>query len=995
MTASRATEATDAEFSYVESRSPGHGRLRPRARFASDVPGLELDGDWRFRLASGLADTQRGFERPEFEDSGWDRLAVPSMWQLSGYGSPAYLNIAYPFPIDPPHVPDANPTGEYRRAFDLPEDFPADRAVLRFEGVDSCFAVWLNGVRLGESTGSRLPAEFDAAGALQPGRNVLAVRVHQWSAASYLEDQDMWWMSGIFRSVRLVARGLEDYFVHADYDHVTGEGTLRIETSQPAVLSIPELDLVDVDPAGPHTFPHVEPWSDDHPRLYAGELTVSGAAGVERVPVRIGFRRVALEDGRIVVNGTPVLFRGVNRHEWHPRTGRTLTRETMLEDVLLMKRHNVNAVRTSHYPPHPDFLDLCDEYGLWVIDECDLETHGFELVGWAGNPSADPAWREAFLDRAVRMVERDKNHPSIVFWSLGNESGRGENLAAMAAWIRERDDSRLIHYEGDFEGAGYVDVYSRMYAGFDLVRAIGEGTEPPTADPADDAHRRSLPFLQCEYAHAMGTGPGGLREYQDLFEAYPRLAGGFVWEWIDHGIEQQDENGTTYYAYGGDFGEELHDGNFVADGLVFPDRTPSPGLLDFKKVVEPVRAVIDVPHNAITIDNLHHSRDTGYLRWLWTLEADGEELARGEIGVEAVAAGGSRTFPWTPDLAAAVGEPADVAGGERWLTVSGVLAAEEKWAAAGHEITWAQARIGEVEDERGAASTSPAAQSAEAVRRGDARIELGAAEFDARTGVLLRVGGIDVDGPRLDLWRAPIDNEVRGFVTQLEKEWHAAGVHRMHHRTLSVETAGGELAVRTRVAAAAVDFGMDVRYRWTAGGAGDGVLWLDVDVQPYGTWPCALPRLGVGMTLPGEYEHVEWFGLGPGEAYRDTGAAARVGRYRATVAEMQTPYVRPQENGNRRAVRWARLTDASGDYGLAILAAPTIDLTAKPWSTAALDAADHRNELRPDGRIHLNLDHAHQGIGSAACGDPLPESETLRAAPAAFRLGFQEIRDER
>ena len=971
--------STDADLSYVESYSPGHDRLRPRAYFASDVPAVVLDGSWRFRLAAGLGDLTAGFHEPDFPDAGWDELPVPAFWQLSGYGKPAYTNVNYPFPVDPPRVPDANPTGEYRREFELAEDFPLERAVLRFDGVDSCFAVWVNGIRLGDGKGSRLPTEFDASQAVRHGRNVVAVRVHQWSGGSYLEDQDMWWMSGIFRSVRLLARGLEDYFVHADYDHVTGTGTLRVETTLPtATLSVPELGLVDADPAGPYELP-VEPWSDETPRLYEGVLVADG----ERVPLRIGFRRVAVVDGQIVVNGRPILFRGVNRHEWHPRTGRVIDHATMLEDVLLMKRHNVNAVRTSHYPPHPDFLGLCDEYGLWVIDECDYETHGFESSGWEGNPSAEPAWRESLLDRVARMVERDKNHPSIVLWSLGNEAGRGENLAAMAEWIRGRDGSRLVHYEGDWAGCAYVDVYSRMYAGYEEVDEIGQRVEPSTDDTADDAHRRAIPFIQCEYAHAMGNGPGGLRDYQDLFEKYPRLAGGFIWEWIDHGIERTDENGVTYYAYGGDFGEELHDGNFVADGLIFPDRTPSPGLLDFKKVIEPVRVAVDAAERTITVSNLHHSRATGYLRWEWSVELLGVEVASGALEVERVAAGESLSVGWPKELA-----EAPAGDGELWLTVRGVLAADELWAAAGHEIVWGQARISAPQ----AVAIEPTV--APVVR--DGVIELGTAVFDAQTGVLRRVGGIDVEGPRLDLWRAPIDNDVRNEhgpqQVSLESQWHRAGLHRLHHKTLSVEATETGLDVRTRVGAAAVNFGMDVLYRWTKD-ASD-VLWLEVVVDPYGTWTIPLPRLGVALTLPGEYDHVEWFGLGPGEAYRDTANAVRVGRYRKSVADLQTPYVRPQENGNRRDVRWAHITEASGDRGLAVLGGPVIDLTVKPWSTQALDAAGHRNELHPDGRIHVNLDHAHQGIGSAACGPVLPEKDTLRAGHAEFRIGFKEIDGE-
>ena len=476
---------------YVEDLGAGRGRLPARAWFGSSLPVIELDGRWRFRLAAGLRDLSGGFEGMDFDDSGWAELVVPSCWQMAGHGAPAYTNVRYPFPVDPPRVPDANPTGEYRCRFAVPDGFPVPRAVLRFDGVDSCFAVWLNGVRLGDGKGSRLPTEFDASGTLRPGQNVLAVRVHQWSAGSYLEDQDMWWLSGIFRPVRIVARGLADFLVQADYDPGSGRGTLAVQTSAPARLSVPELGLAGADPAGPHVFEGVEPWSDERPRLYAGEIV----AGEERIAVRIGFRRVAVEDGVLTVNGAPILLRGVNRHEWDPRTGRTLTPETMLADVLAMKRHNVNAVRTSHYPPDPRFLDLCDRYGLWVIDECDLETHGFAFFGWRGNPSDDPAWREAYLDRAERMVERDKNHPCVIMWSLGNEAGTGANLAATAAWIRKRDGSRLIHYEGDHENCSYADVYSRMYAGLAEVAAIGHRQEPGTADPAHDAHRRGLPFL--------------------------------------------------------------------------------------------------------------------------------------------------------------------------------------------------------------------------------------------------------------------------------------------------------------------------------------------------------------------------------------------------------------------------------------------------------------------------------------------------------------------
>ncbi|NUT34744.1 MAG: DUF4981 domain-containing protein [Hamadaea sp.] len=970
--------AVSMQHTYVEDPSPGNGRLRPRAAFVSDSPRIALDGVWRFRLGAGLHDLTDGFHLPGFDDAAWDDIAVPSCWQMIGvpgaprYGAPAYTNVTYPFPVEPPHVPDDNPAGEYRRTFEVDGAFPIERAVLRFEGVDSCFAVWLNGIRLGDGKGSRLPTEFDVSAVLRQGTNVVAVRVHQWSAGSYVEDQDMWWLSGIFRPVSVLARGLEDYFVHADYDPQTAAGTLSVETSAPARLSIPELGLVDVDPAGPHRFASVTPWSDEQPKLYDGVLV----AGTERIPLRIGFRRISAEGGVLTANGKPLLLRGVNRHEWHPETGRTLTPETMLADVLMMKQHNVNAVRTSHYPPDARFLDLCDTYGLWVVDECDLETHGFWPLGWQGNPSGDPAWREAYLDRAARMVERDKNHPCVFAWSLGNEAGVGANLEAMAKQIRDRDPRRLIHYEGDHENCSYADLYSKMYVGFEELTSIGRRDEGPTADPRHDAHRRGLPFILCEYGHAMGNGPGGLREYQEIFETYPRLAGGFIWEWMDHGLAQTAPDGTPFFAYGGDFGEDVHDDHYVADGLVFPDRVPSPGLLDFKKAVEPVRMAIDAESRTITIDNLHHTRDASYLRLSWLLEADGDPLGGGDLGVPAVAPGSRTLIGWPDELDALLG----AGGGERWLTVSAVLAADESWAASGHEVAWAQQCIA-----AGPAAPVPMV-SAVPVRRVSNCLALGPARFDARTGTLLSLGGIAVDGPRLDVWRAPVDNDLRSIHgAPVASGWRAAGLDRMRHRLLDVDSGDDGLHIRTRVAAAGVGLGLATDYIWRADG--DDRVWLTVTVTPEGDWSCSLPRVGVAMTLAGTDAEVEWFGLGPGEAYPDTGYAARVGRHRGRVSAMQTPYVFPQENGSRRDVRWARIVGAEGS-GIFVTGAPSFALTARPWSTAALEAAAHTSDLRPDGRIHLHLDAGQQGIGSVACGPLLPARYTLSAIPIALTLGF-------
>jgi beta-galactosidase len=907
-------------MTYYTDVVPHQGLRAPRAALDTDAPRLRLDGDWRFRL-SPTADVPVDFADPDFDDSDWHTIGVPCHWPLRGHGNPWYTNVVYPFPVDPPHPPEENPTGDHRVEFDLPDGWAGRHVVLRFDGVESCAKVWLNGVELGFFTGSRLPAEFDVTPA--PGRNVLAVRVHQWSAASYLEDQDQWWLPGIFRSVTLEARAdLDDVFVHASY--LDGQGTLRVDASVPATVSVPELGIHDL-PTGAETTVAVEPWSAERPRLY--DATVSTPD--ETVTLRIGFRTVSIVDGVLLVNGEPVAFRGVNRHEFHPDHGRAVPYETMRADVLLMKRHNINAVRTSHYPPHPAFLDLCDELGLWVIDECDLETHGFYFAGWESNPSDVPAWRESYVDRMRRTVERDKNHPSIVLWSLGNESHTGANLAAMAEWTRDRDPSRPIHYEGDADCA-YVDVYSRMYASHAEVDEIGQ--------------QHGIPFLQCEYAHAMGTGPGGLAEYVALFDRYPRIAGGFVWEWIDHGLRHPDFE----YAYGGDYGEPLHDSNFVIDGLLFPDRTPSPGLLDVKKAYEPLR--ISFADSKITVDEL---RPVPALRFEWS--------AGESAGVLDVPAGGGvvpqpETQPETAPAAS---------NAETWLTVRAVLAGDEPWAKAGHEVASAQHPL--------SAPVLPALGGTDRPTRHDDGFSFGAAEFD-RTGRLRTFGGLPVGPPRLTLWRAPTDND-KGPSAKLHDTWHALGLHRLTHRLHSIVD-GETLIVHERVAAAATARGVWMAYEWAPAGAG---LALTVRVDPDGEWPEPIAKLAVTLPLPATLDTVTWFGRGPGEAYPDTGLATRVDTFESTVDDLQTPYLRPQENGRRADVRWATLTDGDG-RGLRVAGTPTFGLTVRRWTDADLAAATHRNELTAGDGLWLTIDAGAQGIGTGSCGPGvLPEYElTLR-----------------
>ncbi|MHB9758084.1 glycoside hydrolase family 2 TIM barrel-domain containing protein [Streptomyces sp. BYX5S] len=940
-------------IAYVTDPSPGTGSLPPRSWYAaSSAPSLSLNGTWSFRLAGRADEHDDAFASPGFDAGDWGEVAVPGHWVMQGdgaYGGPAYTNVLYPFPVDPPHVPDENPTGDHLRTFDLPDDWPADGgAVLRFDGVESCARVWLNGTELGEFKGSRLPHEFEVGELLSPTGNVLAVRVHQWSAGTYLEDQDQWWLPGIFRDVTLLHRpadGVRDFFTHASYDHGTGHGTLRVDSDVAGRVTVPELGI-DVATGEPVTVA-VEPWTAETPRLYDGELATAG----ERVPLRIGFRTVELSDGLIKVNGTPVLFKGVNRHEWHPEHGRALDLDTMRRDVELMKSHNINAVRTSHYPPHPAFLALCDEYGLWVVDECDLETHGFCEQGWRDNPVDDERWTPALLDRAARMVERDKNHPSVVLWSLGNEAGTGRGLTAMAEWIRARDPERLIHYEGDINCRD-TDVYSRMYAPHAEVERIGRGLDGGTEK------RRGLPFIQCEYAHAMGNGPGGLADYQRLFETYDRLQGAFVWEWIDHGVAD-DRYG---FAYGGDFGEELHDGNFVCDGLLFPDRTPSPGLVEFKKVIEPVRIEIDADAGSVRVTNRYDFRDLSHLAFDWTYEVAGEVAERGTLTAPPLGPGESADVKLTSPSAA----------GDGYWTVRALDGD-------GNEVAWGQSA------EPTSTTELPLPVGARPAAA-DGTVALGPAVFDARTGALRALGDVALAAaPRLDVWRATTDNDDGASWQDDERlglRWREFGLHRMQHRVDAVELGEEALTVHTRVAPASRDIGLRASYRWTAD---ERRLRLTVSVTPEGDWHLPLPRLGVRLGLPVGDLGVRWFGGGPGEAYPDTRQAARLGRWEADVDALHTPYVRPQENGARVGVRWAELG------GLRIEGEPAYALTARRWTTEQLDAATHRTDLTPGDTLWVHLDHAQQGIGTQSCGPGVLPQYRLTPEPAEFTFVFTPL----
>ncbi len=702
---------------------------------------------------------------------------------------------------------------------------------------------------------------------------------------------------------------------------------------------------------------------------------------------------------RLLINGRAIKLLGVNRHEHHPELGRALPRETMLEDVLLMKRHNINTVRTSHYPPHPHFLDLCDRYGLYVIDEADLECHGLIYAKQPFFLSSAPEWRAAYVDRMERMVERDKNHPGIIMWSLGNESGFGSNHEAMAAWCREHYPGLPIHYEGDRHGK-VSDVISQMYTSLTDTIAYGEGagdvgTEGSWSGQVKLAEYSDKPFFLCEYAHAMGNGPGGLREYWDAIRQHDRLIGGCVWEWLDHGIRTTAPDGSSYYAYGGDFGEQPHDGNFVCDGLLFPDRTPSPGLLEYKKVLEPVQVEalsLGQDGASLRVRNGYDFVSLEQLQGSWQLTGDGVALAAGAVALPELEPGAEATIEVPYSL-----EPQP--GTRYHLTLQWTLRHATPWAGAGHEVAWTQFELPvDTPDRRLAAR--PGGEALHASQHG-ARLSITGTEselgFDLARGVIdgWRIAGRQLleRGPRLQFWRALIDNEARGGGGgRIIAEWKKRYLHQLQHRVEEfsweqLDDATISVTLRTCIAPPVWEAAFDCTYRYTIGSS---YLALEVAGTPRGDWPQQLPRIGLELTLPGALDRVSWLGLGPGESYADSKQAVRFGSWHAGVDQLWTPYVRPQENGNRSDTRRVSLRGADG-AGLLALGDPTLDWSAQRYTTEDVDRAEHTWELTPRPTITLHLDYRQNGLGSAACGPGVEPPYQLHAEPFVFRVELRPL----
>ena len=944
-----------------------------------------LDGRWEFRLA----DRPAGAPRAACSPRGWDAVEVPGLWTMLGYEVPQYTNVVMPFAERPPRVPDANATGLYRRRFTLPRAWAGRRVVLQFGGVEGVLHVVVNGRPVGLAKDGRTPAEFDLTKLLRPSGepNELLAAVVRWSDASFVEDQDQWWHAGISREVLLYATGptyVADVFARAELDDSFRNGRLAVDVAVDGPKAEQaRLEARLLDPAGrevlaaplevrgrEHTLtaPVRAPrrWSAEDPALYTLVVTLRARDGRESVACRVGFRRVQVVGRRLLVNGEAIAVHGVNRHDHDDVRGRAVTRELMEQDARLLKQFNVNAVRASHYPNDPYWLDLCDRLGLYVVDEANIESHAYydELC-------RDSRYLGAFVTRVRNMVERDKNHPSVILWSLGNESGYGPNHDAAAGWIRARDPSRPLHYEGaiarDWSGGRHAtDVVCPMYASVEEIETWAQTTDDPR------------PLILCEYSHAMGNW-GGLSDYAAAFERHGQLQGGFVWEWVDHGIRARDARGRAYWRYGGDFGETPNDANFCADGLVWPDRTPHPGLYELKFVSRPV-AVEARGGGRFRIHNRRDFAGLSDLRGEWELTVDGSVVRRGKLPSLDVPAGRSR------DVRLELGH---AGGGERFVTFRFFLRRATEWAPAGHEVAWEQLAL--------PSRPVPRAMSVLRARpvEEDGRLVLEGggvrAVVDTATGTLAelaREGGRNVlrAGPVLQLWRAATDNDGLRLLPERSTgalaRWLELGLDRVEHRLESVRAAPGGVDVVHAVSGRGRwdDAVHRQRYRLLDSGA----LLVENDVR-LGTDLRDLPRVGVVLVLVPGLERLEWFGRGPWEDYPDRLASTVVGSFRSTVRDQYVPYILPQEHGCHSDVRRLSLTDGHG-AGLEVVGRPVIAFTASHFTAGDLYAARHTCDLEPRPETVLSLDCAQRGLGTSACGpDTRPR---YRLAAGRYRFAY-------
>ena len=956
-----------------------------------------LSGQWNFNFFTNPMLVPEEFYSQKMEQ--WGQITVPNMWQMEGHGDLQYTDEGFPFPIDVPFVPSDNPTGAYQRTFTLGENWNNKQTIIKFDGVETYFEVYVNREYVGFSKGSRLTAEFDISKHVQQGDNLLSVRVMQWADSTYIEDQDMWWTAGIFRDVYLVGKEqvhVQDLTIRTDFadDYLSATLSCQVELENLTTLQASgyalDYTLMDkgqvvaqgscsnltIDDKAQTRF-EIEMdrpihWTAENPYLYQLVVTLKDNLDktLEVIPQRVGFRDIKVRDGLFYINNQYVMLHGVNRHDNDHLKGRAVGMDRVEKDIVLMKQHNINSVRTAHYPNDPRFYELCDIYGLFVMAETDVETHGFANVGDLSRITNDAAWEAVFVERAERHVHAQKNHPSIIMWSLGNESGYGCNIRSMYDATKAIDDTRLVHYEEDRD-AEVVDVISTMYSRAQLMNYFGE-------------FPHEKPRIICEYAHAMGNGPGGLTEYQNVFYKHDHIQGHYVWEWCDHGILARDEKGETFYKYGGDYGDYPNNYNFCMDGLIYPDQTPGPGLKEYKQVIAPVkiRAIDEqagkfIVENKLWFTNLNDYTITADIR------AEGETLRTVQFKVEELAANSEREIEIAiPEL------------DEREVFINFTVRKDSRtlYSAANHNIAIYQYQLKENTATEAAFSNHNATPLNVEESRLDYLISGNnfALNFSKVNGKLTSwiVNGEELikSQPKLNFFKPMIDNHKQ----EHEGLWEPAHLQIMqeHFRTLNVEQVNGKVEITTTsiIAPPVFDFGMRCEYRYQINA--EGQLNVELSGERYGDYPHVIPVIGLDLGINGDFDQVKYYGRGPEENYQDSKQANMIDVYQSTVADMFENYPFPQNNGNRQHVRWAALTNRNGT-GLLVKPQQEINFSAWFYTNQNLHQAQHTIELEKSGYITLNLDHKLMGLGSNSWGSEVLDS--YRVYMDEFRYGLTLI----
>jgi len=941
-----------------------------------------LDGKWKFNWVKKPTDRPKDFYKTSYDVSKWKEVNVPSNWQMEGYDIPIYLNVRYPFnpdynTLNPPKIPhNWNPVGSYRTEFEIPSNWKGRQLFLHFDGVKSAFYIWINGELLGYSQGSMTPAEFDITDYVNKGENVLAVEVYRWSDGSYIEDQDMWRLSGIYRNVYLFSTPkvhLRDFFITADLDDGYKDSKLKVKAkvknygTKSADLHTLTVNLI--DPTGRKVktkSPMIEEtkfihggteivlniegevnnpakWTAETPNLYTVLLTLKNSKDkvIEYESSKFGFRKIEIKEGQLFVNGQSILIKGVNRHEHDPKFGRNVSYENMLLDIKLMKQFNINTVRTCHYPNKPEWYDLCDEYGIYLIDEANMETHGISY-GADILPGSDPIWTTASVDRMRSVVERDKNHPSVICWSLGNEMGFGENVAEMAIYAKRADPTRILNYRQMWE---VVDMVCYAYPTIETIEEHGKNNP-------------NTPLFMEEYEHAMGNSVGNIKDYWDVIKRYPSLIGGCIWDWVDQGLPKKTPEGEEYWGYGGDFGDTVNDGNFCINGLVFADRKLQPKIWEVKKVYQYINSEpVDLSSGIIKILNEYNFTNLDKFNLNWELKESGKIIERGTLDKISIKPHGNKevNIPFK--------KPELNAGSEYWLNINFLLKNETSWAEKGHEVAWEQFKI---PFEVPAVPTMklediPALELTEA---GD-EIKMKGKDFELaiskEKGTITSYKYMNkefiVEGPALNFWRAPIDNDNGNNMPERLAIWRDAGAN-IKVKSVEAERINKQM-VRISISSDIPAGNSSCKSIYTVYGSGDVIIennyTLDSELPN-------VPRIGMSMKINGEFSNFQWYGRGPHENYWDRKEGSPVGLYSSTVEEQHVPYVTPQENGYKTEVRWASLTNKEGIEIIAF-GMPLLSVSAHHYTMEDLEKAKHTYELKRDKDITLNLDYKQMGVG--------------------------------